>query len=85
MHREAATWVRQALLPLEAALKEKKTELELRMNGIVRVHQAAESLESQLAELRSERERLEQQLQRLEAIQQQGLEAIARPLLDRAA
>jgi len=37
MHREAATWVRQALLPLEAALKEKKTELELRMNGIVRV------------------------------------------------
>lgn len=85
MHREAATWVRQALLPLEAALKEKKTELELRMNGIVRVHQAAESLESQLAELRSERERLEQQLQRLEAIQQQGLEAIARPLLERAA
>ena len=85
MHREAATWVRQALLPLEAALKEKKTELELRMNGIVRVHQAAESLESQLAELRAERERLEQQLQRLETALQQGLETIARPLLERAA
>jgi hypothetical protein len=83
MHREAATWVRQALLPLEAALKEKKTELELRMNGIVRVHQAAESLESQLAELRAERERLE--LQRLEIALQQGLETIARPLLERAA
>lgn len=84
MHREAVTWVRQALLPLEAALKEKKTELELRMNGIVRVHQAAESLEPQLAELHAERERLEQQLQRLETMLQRGLATIARPLLERA-
>jgi chaperonin cofactor prefoldin len=71
-------------LPLEAALKEKKTELELRMNGIVRVHQAAESLEPQLAELHAERERLEQQLQRLETMLQRGLATIARPLLERA-
>lgn len=84
MHRETVTWVRQALLPLEAALKEKKTELELRMNGIVRVHQAAESLEPQLAELHAERERLEQQLQRLETMLQRGLATIARPLLERA-
>ena len=55
------------------------------MNGIVRVHQTAESLESQLAELQAERERLEQQLQRLEDALQQGLAAIVRPLLEYAA
>ena len=41
--------------------------------------------EAMLAELRAERERLEQQLQRLEIALQQGLETIARPLLERAA
>lgn len=64
-NRDAELWLRALMSPLEAHVREVQRQLRHRLDGVKRIHDAAESLEDRIEDLAQEQQMLEGRLQRL--------------------
>jgi len=67
-NRDAETWLRAIMAPMETQVREHQIQLKRRLESIKRIHQATDTLEDRIAELESVEKNLLQQIQSLEAI-----------------
>ncbi|KXB29106.1 GTPase [Dechloromonas denitrificans] len=67
-NRDAETWLRAIMAPMETQVREHQIQLKRRLESIKRIHQATDTLEDRIAELESVEKNLQQQIQSLEAI-----------------
>lgn len=67
-NRDAETWLRAIMAPMETQVREHQIQLKRRLESIKRIHQATDTLEDRIAELESVEKNLLQQIQSLEVI-----------------
>lgn len=67
-NRDAETWLRAIMAPMETQVREHQIQLKRRLESIKRIHQATDTLEDRIAELESVEKNLQQQIQSLETI-----------------
>jgi predicted GTPase len=64
-NRDAELWLRALMSPLEGHVREVQRQLKHRLDGVRRIHDAAENLEDRIEELAQEQQTLEGRLQQL--------------------
>ena len=52
-NRDAETWLKSVMAPIEGQIKERQVQLRRRLDSIKRIHQATDTLDSRIAELRA--------------------------------
>ncbi len=67
-NRDAETWLRAIMAPMETQVREHQIQLKRRLESIKRIHQATDTLEDRIAELEAVEKSLLQQIQGLEQI-----------------
>ncbi len=67
-NRDAETWLRAIMAPMETQVREHQIQLKRRLESIKRIHQATDTLEDRIAELDGVERGLQQQIAALEAI-----------------
>ena len=67
-NRDAETWLRAIMAPMETQVREHQIQLKRRLESIKRIHLATDTLEDRIAELESVEKNMQQQIQALEAI-----------------
>lgn len=67
-NRDAELWLKAILAPMEIQVRERQKQLKQRFNSIKRIHQATETLEDRIDELRQSESDLLRQLRRTEQI-----------------
>jgi hypothetical protein len=67
-NRDAETWLRAIMAPMETQVREHQIQLKRRLESIKRIHQATDTLEDRIAELESVEKNLLAQIQGLEEI-----------------
>jgi len=67
-NRDAETWLRTIMAPMETQVREHQIQLKRRLESIKRIHQATDTLEDRIAELQVVENNLLQQSQALEDI-----------------
>jgi len=67
-NRDAETWLRAIMAPMETQVREHQIQLKRRLESIKRIHQATDTLEDRIAELENVEKNLLQQIQSLEVI-----------------
>ena len=77
-NRDAELWLRTIMAPMEVQVHERQKQLKQRLSSIKRIHQATETLEERIDELRQTESDLLQQLQKTERIAQDVLQVFAR-------
>lgn len=65
-NRDAETWLRAIMAPMETQIREHQIQLKRRPESIRRIHQATDTLENRIAELESVNKTLRQQVAALE-------------------
>lgn len=68
-NRDAEAWLKTITAPIEAQVRERQVQLKRRLESIKRIHQATDSLEDKLKELKASEEILVTQLRTLEDIE----------------
>ena len=81
-NRDAELWLRAIMAPMEVQVHERQKQLKQRLSSIKRIHQATETLEERIDELRQNESDLLQQLQKTERIAQDVLQVFARQPAD---
>ncbi|MBL8447521.1 MAG: dynamin family protein [Zoogloeaceae bacterium] len=67
-NRDAEQWIRAVMSPLETQVREYQLHLKRRLESIKRIHQATDTLEDRVGELRESEQSLERQLAELTAL-----------------
>ncbi len=67
-NRDAETWLRAIMAPMETQVREHQIQLKRRLESIKRIHQATDTLEDRIGELDGVENGLLQQIEALEAI-----------------
>ncbi|MCL2635340.1 MAG: dynamin family protein [Betaproteobacteria bacterium] len=67
-NRDAETWLRAIMAPMETQVREHQIQLKRRLESIKRIHQATDTLEDRIGELDGVEQGLLQQIEALEAI-----------------
>nr|MBP6709025.1 GTPase [Accumulibacter sp.] len=62
-NREAESWLKAIMTPLETQIREHQIQLKRRLEGIKRIHQATDTLEGRIRELQQVEDSLVQQMQ----------------------
>jgi hypothetical protein len=75
-NRDVEQWLRAVMAPLETQVREYQLQLKRRLESIKRIHQATDTLEERVDELRQAEAALLHQLDELEALEQ-GIQAAA--------
>jgi hypothetical protein len=65
-NRDAETWLRAIMAPMETQIREHQIQLKRRLESIRRIHQATDTLENRIAELENVNKTLRQQVAALE-------------------
>ncbi len=66
--RDARAWLKTVLAPVESGVKQHRHQLSRRLDSIKRIHEANDSLEEQLSELRGLEEEVGLELERMSAL-----------------
>jgi hypothetical protein len=67
-NRDAETWLRAIMAPMETQVREHQMQLKRRLDSIKRIHQATGTVEERIGELEVNERNLLRQIQSLEAI-----------------
>jgi hypothetical protein len=67
-NKDAETWLRAIMAPMETQVREHQIQLKRRLESIKRIHQATDTLEDRISELDSVEKHLLQQIQALEGV-----------------
>ncbi len=78
-NRDAETWLRAIMAPMETQVREHQIQLKRRLESIKRIHQATDTLEDRIAELESVEKSLQQQIQALDEIASRVREMLQMP------
>ncbi len=77
-NKDAETWLRALMAPMETQIREHHTQLKRRLESIKRIHEATDSLEERIAELRNNENTLAGQIAVLDAFDHRLNELLAR-------
>jgi septal ring factor EnvC (AmiA/AmiB activator) len=79
-NRDVEAWLKVVMAPLEAQIREHKTQLKRRKQSIERIHAASDGLEEKVAMLEQMQSELEAQRRRMTALETELNHAIAEQL-----
>ncbi len=84
-NRDAEQWIRAVMSPLETQVREYQLHLKRRLESVKRIHQATDTLEDRVGELRESEHTMERQLAELASLESTLQSTLGSPGLDSVA
>jgi chromosome segregation ATPase len=81
VNRDVEHWLRAIMAPLENQVREHQKQLKRRLDSVKRIHEATDTLEERIEELRQNAAALDQQLEELARIESSLQAALRAPVL----